>query len=80
MSANVKVYSTPSCHYCKQAKDYLDEKGVAYEAIDVTVDKEALGEMKKISGARSVPVIRIGEEVIVGFDTARMDKALKALA
>jgi alkyl hydroperoxide reductase subunit F len=39
-------------------------------------DKEAAQEMIKISGARSVPVIAIGKEVIVGFDTARIDAAL----
>ena len=39
-------------------------------------DKEAAQEMSKISGARSVPVITIGEEVIIGFDAARIDAAL----
>jgi NADH-dependent peroxiredoxin subunit F len=41
-------------------------------------DKEAAQEMVKISGARSVPVIVIGKEVIVGFDTVRIDAALNA--
>ncbi len=79
MSAKVKIYSTPTCHYCKQAKDYLDEKGIDYDAFDVTADKEALAEMKKVSGARSVPVICIGDEVIVGFEKGHVDRALKAL-
>ena len=39
-------------------------------------DKEAAKEMIKVSGAKSVPVIAIGEEVIIGFDTARIDAAL----
>ena len=49
---------------------------MAYEEFDVGRDKEAAAEMIKISGARSVPVIAIGEEVIIGFDTARIDAAL----
>ncbi len=79
MGATVRVYTTPNCHYCQQAKDYLTEKGIVFEAIDVTADKEALAEMKRISGARSVPVVCIGEEVIVGFEKADMERALKAL-
>ena len=39
-------------------------------------DKEAAKEMIRVSSARSVPVIVIGAEVIVGFDTARIDAAL----
>jgi len=49
---------------------------MAYEEFDVGKDKEAAKEMIKISGARSVPVIAIGEEVIIGFDAARIDAAL----
>lgn len=40
------------------------------------VDKAAASEMIRISNARSVPVIVIGSEVIVGFDRARIDGAL----
>jgi alkyl hydroperoxide reductase subunit F len=39
-------------------------------------DKEAAKEMIRVSSSRSVPVIVIGKEVIVGFDTALIDAAL----
>jgi hypothetical protein len=42
----------------------------------VGVDKAAAGEMIRISNARSVPVIVIGGEVIIGFDRTRIDAAL----
>ncbi len=72
----VKVYSTPSCPYCHKAKDYLKEKGVEFEDINVAEDTDKQQEMIKLSGQMGVPVIAIGEEVIVGFDQAKMDEAL----
>lgn len=72
----VKVYSTPSCPYCHKAKDYLKEKGVEFEDINVAEDTNQQQEMIKLSGQMGVPVIAIGEEVIVGFDQAKMDEAL----
>ena len=55
----VKVYSTPTCPYCKKAKEYLSSKGVSFQDIDVSTDKAAADEMVKISGQMGVPVIVI---------------------
>ena len=77
MEKVIKVYSLSTWPHCKTAKEYLSQKGMAYEEFDVGRDKEAAAEMIKISGARSVPVIAIGEEVIIGFDTARIAASLK---
>jgi glutaredoxin len=62
------------------AKEFLSQKGVAFTDYDVTKDKEALAEMKKISGgALRVPVISVCNEVMVGFDRDRLDMALRCL-
>ncbi|MFP5212548.1 MAG: glutaredoxin family protein [Acidobacteriota bacterium] len=77
MEKKVKIYTTPTCNYCKMAKDFLTEKGIDFEAHDVTTDREALEEMRKISGgARSVPVIAICDQVLVGFDQQAVEEAL----
>jgi glutaredoxin len=58
-------------------KEFLSQKGVAYTDHDVTKDRAALEEMRKITqGGLSVPVVHIGDEVIVGFDEERIKKAL----
>jgi len=57
-------------------KEYLSQKGIEYQEIDVGKDKEAAKEMVRISGARSVPVITVGEEVFIGFDPSRLDAVL----
>lgn len=72
----VKVYSTPTCPYCKMAKEYLSSKGITFTNIDVAADQAAGKEMVKISGQMGVPVIVAGSEVIVGFDKGAINKAL----
>ena len=61
-------------------KEFLTEKGVQFTAYDVTSDKAALEEMRKISGgALRVPVISVCNEVMVGFDRERLASALTCL-
>jgi len=69
----VKIYSTPSCPYCRMAKDYLKEKGVEYQDIDVSSDQDALREMISLSGQMGVPVIIVEGQVINGFDKSKID-------
>jgi glutaredoxin 3 len=74
---NVKIYSTPTCPYCKLAKEYFKEKGVEYTEVDVSTDMEGQKEMIEKSGGMSVPVIDIGGEVVVGFDKDKIEGLLK---
>lgn len=73
----VKVYSTPTCSYCKKAKAYFDSKNVEYKDVNVAQDENEKKEMIEKSGQQSVPVIDINGEIIVGFNRVAIDKALK---
>ncbi len=73
----VVVYSTPTCPYCKTAKDYLSRKGIPYTDINVAEDREKAKEMIQKSGQMGVPVIIIGDnEIVVGFNQSLLDKLL----
>ena len=72
----VVIYSTPTCPYCKRAKEYLSRKGISYTDIDVAQDREKAREMTQKSGQMSVPVIIIGDEIVVGFNQVLLDKLL----
>ncbi len=76
MLNDVKVYMSPTCPFCKKAKELLTKNNIEYTALDVTKDKEALDEMIKISGARSVPVISMCNEIMVGFDVAKLEQMI----
>jgi glutaredoxin-like YruB-family protein len=73
----VTIYSTPTCIYCKLAKQFFSENNVAYTEIDVSEDTQAAQKMIQKSGQSGVPVIEIGEEIIVGFDKPALKKLLK---
>lgn len=72
----VTVYSTTWCAYCKMAKEYLTSKGVAFKEVDVEKDREAARAIVAKTGQMGVPVIEVGDEVILGFDRPRLDAAL----
>lgn len=72
----IKIYTTPSCPYCHQAKDYLNKKRIQFEEIDVSQDQAKAEEMVKVSGQMGVPVIVADEKVIVGFDQNELEKIL----
>ncbi len=76
MGKNVRIFSTPTCSYCVFLKNYLNEKGVEYEEIDVSKDEEKLKEMVDLSGQMGVPVTQIGEEVIIGFNKKEIESLL----
>ena len=68
----VIIYSTPYCVYCKAAKEFFQEHDVQYEEKDVAQDEEARERMIQKSGQMGVPVIEVGDEVVVGFDKKRL--------
>lgn len=72
----VKVYSTPTCPYCIRLKEYLKQKNIDFQNIDVSSDKASLDEMVKLTGQMSVPVVSIDGNSIVGFDKEKIDSAL----
>lgn len=73
---SITVYSTPTCPYCKMAKEYLTSKNQQYAEIDVAADPAKADEMIKKSGQMGVPVIDIGGTIIVGFDKTKINAAL----
>ncbi len=73
----VKVYSTPTCPYCKMAKSFLDANNIPYQDLNVAEDKAAREEMVSKSGQMTVPAIEIDGEISVGFDEAWLKEKLE---
>ena len=76
MKKKVKVYSTKICPHCEKLKDFLRENNIEFEDINVSEDQEKAREMVQLTGQMGVPVALIGKEAIVGFDRAKIKKAL----
>ena len=76
----VTIYTTPTCGFCKAAKEFLKKHDVSYIEHNVTDDEAARKEMITLSGQLGVPFIIIGEGddkvMITGFDEQKISEAL----
>lgn len=73
----IRVYTAPTCPWCKKAKEYLREKGLAFEEINVAANREALQELLEKTGRMAVPVLEIDGTLIRGYNVAKLEAALK---
>ena len=81
---NVSIYTTPSCIYCNQVKEFFKENDIEYQEFDVSTDTEKKKEMIEKSGQMGVPVVFVDDpsnpsgepEMVVGFDKAKLTELL----
>ena len=76
--AKIEIYTTPFCGYCARAKGLLDDKGAAYEEMDVMMDDKKRTEMRERARRSTVPQIFINGQHVGGSDElAALEKAGK---
>ncbi len=73
---DVVIYSTPTCHFCALSKEYFTSHNIAFTNYDVSSDFEKRQEMIEMTGQMGVPVIRIGNDVVIGFDKPKLAELL----
>lgn len=76
MDKKVVVYSSDSCIYCREAKNYFRSIGVEFEERNVSKDISARKELMA-KGFMGVPVIMVDQEIIQGFDKRKLDELLR---
>lgn len=74
----ITVYSTPTCVFCHAVKEYFKGKDIKFTEKDLTQDEKAAKWVYENTGQLAVPVIDIKGTIIVGFDRARIDQALRS--
>ena len=74
--SKVVLFSTSTCSWCRRAKRYFRESRVPFKEINLERDPEAARDIVRMTGQTGVPVIKIGNRWIVGFDTERIEKEL----
>lgn len=74
---NVIIYSTPTCIYCKMAKEFLTEHKIPFLDYDLSQDVEKKDEVVKKTGQMAVPVIDIDGEIVIGFDKEKISRLLE---
>lgn len=78
----VKLYALSTCPWCKKTKRLLAENNISYDLVEVDLlsDAEhdiAMKEVVELTGARSFPVLLVGEKVIAGYNPDAIFEALE---
>ncbi len=74
--ANVSIFTTPSCVYCRMTKEFFKKNNIQYQEFNVASDIKAREEMIGKSGQLGVPVTMVDGEIVIGFDPARLSQLL----
>ena len=72
----VVLFVSPTCKWCKVAKQHFKKNLVRFKEIDITKDDKAAKDCEA-HGCRGVPAIIIGSRWICGFDQKIIDKELQ---
>ena len=73
----VTIYTTNICPWCIKAKEFFKENKISYKEKNVQEEPKLANELLEKSGQMAVPVIVVGDSVIIGFNKERIKKALK---
>jgi glutaredoxin 3 len=63
----ITLYTTDPCGFCRSAKSLLDNRGVAYEEINLAKDPDGRAELVALTGQMTFPQIVVGRRAIGGF-------------
>ncbi|HAM72804.1 MAG TPA: NrdH-redoxin [Verrucomicrobiales bacterium] len=74
----VRLFIKPYCGWCHEAQEWLDERGIRYEVLDVTRNAAARQEMVDLSDQTLAPVIEVDGEILADFDTGQLEEFWKA--
>lgn len=77
MDKTVTIYSTPFCHFCQAAKAFFNENSISYTEYDVASDTEKRQEMFDLTSQMGVPVIRVNNDIIIGFEEGKLRQLLE---
>jgi len=70
----IRLFIKPCCGWCHEAIDWLDERRLAYEKLDVTTDAAARKEMAALSGQTLAPVIDVDGDILSDFGADELEE------
>ena len=73
----IKIYTLSWCPHCNALKEYLNNRKIAYENIDVEENEQAADEITEKTGQSGFPIIYIDEEIIIGFNKDKIEELIK---
>jgi glutaredoxin len=75
----IRLFIKPYCGWCHKAMDWLDQRGIKYEPVDVIADEAAFDEMIRLSGQELAPVIDVDGKILADFGPEQLAEFWKKL-
>lgn len=80
MMPRVILFTQPGCLSCELMRIYLEARAIPFEERDITTDPDSRRTMTETYDSTETPTMVIGDEVITGFDPARLDQFLDSVS
>jgi glutaredoxin len=79
-AADVVMYCTPWCPDCRKAREYLARHNIEYTEVDISRDRGAAQRVRGWTDGKEItPTFNIRGRIIINFDQAKLDDALKIM-
>ncbi len=83
MSAQITMYSTPWCGYCKRLKSQLTREGIVFDEVDIEQKPEAADYVMSVNnGNQTVPTVIVlapgGKQTVMTNPSLAQVKAASA--
>ncbi len=75
--ANVEIYVTDWCPYCRKAESWFKSRGIPFAAYDIEKDSRAAQRKEDLSNAPGVPLVVICGKQIPGYSPMDFEEAMK---
>lgn len=77
---HVLLFTQPGCLSCELMRIYLEARGIPFQEHDITTDPDSRRLMTETYDSTETPTLVIADEVITGFDPARLDQYLDSVS
>lgn len=71
------LYVKTGCPYCRAATDYLDQRQINYETVDVRGSDSKMKKLQELSGQTKTPTMDWDGDVLADFGTDELETFLK---
>jgi glutaredoxin len=81
MASHIILYSTSTCQYCWEVREYLREQKAPFVEVDIETSDDAAREVQRLTGDLVVPVTVVRaeqrEDVVIGYNRQKLAKLLE---
>lgn len=69
----IRLFIKPGCPWCDEAIEWLDQRGIRYELLDVIRNAAARQEMRELTGQTRAPSMDADGQVLADFGADELE-------